>query len=123
MATSAYKINKGINRPIEFRGLKGQYILYAGVLLVADLIFFAVLYLCGLNSYICLIVVGGIGFLGIGKTYRLSRQYGPYGYLKKNARKRLPSAIRSFSRKAFTDLNKNHETNHGAGNARLRDKG
>lgn len=109
MATSAYKINKGVNRPIEFKGLKGQYIVYAGVLLVADLIFFAVLYLCGLNSYICLIIVGSIGFLGIGKTYRLSRQYGQYGYLKKTARKRLPKAIRSFSRKTFTDLNNNYD--------------
>ena len=30
MANSVYKINKGINKPIEFKGLKAQYIWYLG---------------------------------------------------------------------------------------------
>jgi hypothetical protein len=28
---SVYKINKGINKPIEFKGLKAQYIGYLGI--------------------------------------------------------------------------------------------
>ncbi|MDB5129720.1 DUF4133 domain-containing protein, partial [Mucilaginibacter sp.] len=38
----SYQINKGINRPIEFKGLKAQYIGYLGSGLVALLILFAV---------------------------------------------------------------------------------
>ncbi|MBD0288989.1 MAG: DUF4133 domain-containing protein, partial [Flavisolibacter sp.] len=41
MATSVYQINKGINKPIEFKGFKAQYIWYLGGGLVALLILFA----------------------------------------------------------------------------------
>ena len=30
MSNSVYKVNKGINKPIEFRGLKAQYIWWLG---------------------------------------------------------------------------------------------
>ena len=45
MSTSVYTVNKGINRPIEFKGLKAQYIWYLGGGLLALLILFAILYL------------------------------------------------------------------------------
>ena len=79
MATSAYIIHKGVQRPIEFRGLRGQYIVYAGALLAGDIVLFAVLYLTGINSYVCLMVVGGLGSLGIRQIYRLSHRYGELG--------------------------------------------
>ena len=79
MATSAYIIHKGVQRPIEFKGLRGQYIVYAGALLVADIVLFAVLYLIGLNSYVCLGIVGSLGSLGIRQLYRFSHRYGEYG--------------------------------------------
>ena len=49
MANSIYKINKGINKPIEFKGLKAQYIwfLAGGILLLMFL--FAVLYISGVK--------------------------------------------------------------------------
>jgi hypothetical protein len=43
MSASVYKINKGINKPIEFKGLKAQYIAYLGAGLITLLILFAVL--------------------------------------------------------------------------------
>ena len=79
MATSAYTIHKGVQRPIEFRGLRGQYIVYAGALLAGDIVLFAVLYLSGVNSYACLGIVGGLGGLGIRQIYRLSHRYGTFG--------------------------------------------
>jgi len=79
MATSAYTIHKGVQRPIEFKGLHGQYIVYAGALLVADIVLFAVLYLTGLSSYVCLLIVGALGSLGIRQVYRLSHRYGEFG--------------------------------------------
>ncbi|HWK02420.1 MAG TPA: DUF4133 domain-containing protein [Puia sp.] len=117
MATSAYIINKGVQRPIEFKGLRGQYILYAGALLVGDIVGFAVLYLLGMNSYLCLVIVAGLGSLGIRQIYRLSRRYGEFGWMKKRARKGIPRAIRSFSRKPFTTLNKKHGKDMGRTNA------
>jgi hypothetical protein len=106
MATSAYTINKGVQKPIEFKGLKAQYILYAGIILAGELVLFATLYLCGLNSYGCLLIVAGTGGLGITKVYRLSRRYGEFGYLKRRAARRLPRVIRSHSRKIFIGLKK-----------------
>ena len=38
MANSVYQINKGINRSIEFKGLRAQYIWYLGGGVVALLI-------------------------------------------------------------------------------------
>jgi len=53
MSNSVYQINKGINKAIEFRGLKAQYIWYlaGGILLLMTL--FAVLYIAGINTFIC----------------------------------------------------------------------
>jgi len=43
MTNSIYQINKGINKPIEFKGLKAQYIWYLGGGLVALLVLFAII--------------------------------------------------------------------------------
>ncbi len=43
--SSVYAINKSINKPVEFKGLKAQYIWYLGGGLLFLLILFAVLYI------------------------------------------------------------------------------
>ncbi len=63
MNNSVYSINKAINKPVEFKGLKAQYIWYLAGGLVLLLIFFAILYICGINAFICL---GLIALLGAG---------------------------------------------------------
>ena len=50
MASSIYGINKGINKPIEFKGLKAQYIWYLGGGLAGLLVLFGVLYISGVNT-------------------------------------------------------------------------
>ena len=107
MAISAYPINKGVNRSIQFYGLKGHYILYAGGILAGDLVFFCILYVSGLNSWICLLIVAGSGGFGILKVSSLSKRYGEFGLLKKEAMKNIPRAIRSRTRQTFTQLKKN----------------
>jgi hypothetical protein len=47
----SYSINKGINKPIEFKGLKAQYIGYLGGGLGYLLVLFAILYLIGAAVY------------------------------------------------------------------------
>jgi hypothetical protein len=106
MNTSIYNINKGINKPIEFKGLKAQYIWYLAGGLLGLLIFFAVLYICGVNSYVCLgiiIIASTILFMHV---YKLSRTYGEYGMMKKLAKRSIPHVVKSYSRKVFIDLKK-----------------
>ena len=50
MNSTVFQINKGINRPIEFHGLKAQYILYFVIGILSLLILFAILYIIGINS-------------------------------------------------------------------------
>jgi hypothetical protein len=101
MSSSVYKVNKGINKPIEFRGLKAQYIWYLGGGLVILLIVFAILYIIGINAFFC---VGLIVILGTGlfmQVYTLSNKYGEYGMMKYIARKNVPNTVKSYSRKIF----------------------
>jgi hypothetical protein len=104
MATSVYNINKGINKPIEFKGLKAQYIGYLGGGLVLLLILFSVLYIIGINMFICLgliIVLGTALFMFI---YKISNQYGQYGLMKRAARRSIPSNVLCASRRLFIQL-------------------
>lgn len=105
MANSVYNINKGINKSIEFKGLKAQYIWYLGGGLIGLLIFFAVMYITGINTFICLgiILVAG-GFL-FNYIYKLSNTYGEYGMLKKIAQRNIPEKVKSNSRKIFQQIN------------------
>jgi hypothetical protein len=101
MSTSIYTINKGINKPIEFKGFKAQYIWCLGGGLLVLLILFAILYICGVHPFICLAIIlicGSALFLYVG---RLSNKYGEYGLMKKMAKKGVPKAIKSRSRKIF----------------------
>ena len=101
MANSVYKINKGINKPIEFKGLKAQYIWYLGAGVLALLILFAILYILGINPFICLAIVGISGTILIIQIYRLSKTYGEHGLGKKLAYRQVPHAIRLKSRGVF----------------------
>lgn len=104
MAASVYKINKGINKPIEFKGLKAQYIAYLAVGLIGLLILFAVLYIIGVNMFVCLALTLILGVALFMTVYRLSDTYGQHGLLKKMAKRSIPSFIKSTSRKIFLQL-------------------
>lgn len=97
----SYQINKGINKPIEFKGLKAQYIGYLGGGLVALLVLFAVLYLIGLAVYCCILVIGGLGSALFYKVFQLSHKYGEHGLMKRNARKYIPDHLKFRSRRLF----------------------
>jgi hypothetical protein len=103
---SVYKINKGINKPIEFKGLKAQYIAYLAVGLIVLLIMFAILYICGLNMFICLGLVVALGALLFMSVYRLSDKYGEHGLLKKMAKASIPEFIKGTTRNVFLNLKK-----------------
>lgn len=101
---SVYNINKGINKPIEFKGLKAQYIAYLAIGLIGLLILFAVLYIMGVNMFICLALVVVLGAALFMTVYRMSDTYGQYGLLKKMASRSIPVYVKASSRKIFLKL-------------------
>lgn len=102
--SSVYEINKGINKPIEFRGLKAQYIGYLAAGLVGLLILFAVAYIAGVPVYLIIPAVGILGFVLFTWVYRYSHKYGEHGLMKEAAFRQVPSAIICRSRKIFQNL-------------------
>ena len=98
---SVYTINKGINKPIEFKGLKAQYIWYVGGGLVSLLIVFAVLYICGVHPVLLLVVTVALATALFRHAYRLSRVHGEHGLMKKLARRSVPVRIKANSRRLF----------------------
>ncbi|KVV16209.1 DUF4133 domain-containing protein [Flavobacterium sp. TAB 87] len=101
MQSSVYKINKGINQSIEFKGLKAQYIWYLGGGVVVLMILFAVLYILGLPSLLCVGFIGVSGVVLVLKVYKMSSKYGEYGLMKAIAYKQTPKRIKVKSRKIF----------------------
>jgi len=103
---SVYKVNKGINKPIEFKGLKAQYIWYLGAGVILLVIFFAVLYISGVNMFLCLGIILILGILLFVGVYKLSDTYGQHGLVKKLAKRNIPSSLRGRTRKTFIHLNR-----------------
>lgn len=101
MSTSVYTINKGINKPIEFKGLKAQYIWHLGGGVLLLLVLFALLYICGVHPFICLGVILLLGVALFLWVYHLSQTYGEYGMMKKLAAKKIPKVIHCNSRQIF----------------------
>lgn len=90
---SNYNINKGIGRTVEFKGLKAQYLfIFAGGLL-GTLILVMILYMAGVNSYICLFLGIGGASLIVWQTFSLNQKYGEHGLMKIGAIKRHPRYI------------------------------
>jgi hypothetical protein len=104
MASSVYTINKGINTPIEFRGLKAQYIWYLGGAILALMILFAMMYIAGVNSYLCVGIIFPTGGFVFMYVFRLSNKYGEHGMKKKIARRSIPHCLKSYDRKIFCAL-------------------
>jgi hypothetical protein len=104
MTKTVYIIQREIGRPMTFGGLVEQYILYAAVGLVGDLLLFVVLYCCKAPPWFCIpfaLLAGAAIFL---INLRLSQRYGIHGLLKKRARRRVPRYIQWKSRQLFFNL-------------------
>ncbi|MCV9926308.1 DUF4133 domain-containing protein [Flavobacterium sp. LS1R49] len=101
MSNSVYQINKGINQSIEFRGLKAQYIWYLGGGVIVLMILFAAMYIVGLPSFLCIGIIGISGTLLVLKIYKMSHKYGEFGMMKSLAKRQVPKAVKSQSRKIF----------------------
>ena len=94
-----YHINKGIGRTVEFKGLKAQYLfIFAGGLL-GILVLVMIMYMTGVNTYLCLSIGGASSSVLIWQTFSLNRIYGELGLMKLGAQKKHPKYI--ISRKCI----------------------
>ena len=98
---SVYQVNKGINAAIQFKGLQAQYIWYMGGAAVVLMIIYAILYVSGVNSFICVGVVIALGIPVIMGIYHLSSNYGEHGLTKALAKRSIPKTVKSKSRMVF----------------------
>lgn len=104
MANSVYQINKGINRSVEFKGLKAQYIWYLGAGLVSLMILFSAMYIIGINSFVCITIIVTAGTVLVFKVYAMSNKYGEHGMMKSLAKRSVPNLVKCNSRKVFIDF-------------------
>ena len=99
-----YPINKGIGRSVEFQGLKSQYLfIFAGGLL-ALFVLFVILYMAGVNQWICIGFGGIAASVLVWQTFSLNKRYGEHGLMKRSAlhshprylinRRRIPRLLR-----------------------------
>ena len=85
-----YGINKGIGKSVEFRGLKAQYLfIFAGGLL-AVFVVFVVLYMAGVDQWVCIAFGVAAASVLVWLTFRLNARYGEHGLMKLLAGKRHP---------------------------------
>ena len=93
-----YPVNKGIGRPVEFKGLKAQYLfVFAGGLLAAFLLF-VILYMAGVSQWVCI----GLGVTAasavVWLTFRLNTKYGQHRLMKLGATRMRPRYLIHRSR-------------------------
>ena len=87
-----YRINKGAGRPIEFKGLKSQYLFIFAGGLVSVFLVVVILYMAGVSQWVCLTFGAFSGSLTVWMTFRLNARYGEHGLMKALAEK-MPSPL------------------------------
>jgi hypothetical protein len=102
-----YTINRAIGRPIEFKGLKAQYLTRFFAIIVSLLFGITFLHLLGVHPVAITILTLAIGGVALKKLYGLSNAYGQYGLMKQAARRKVPKALTSRSRSVFIQLYQN----------------
>ena len=85
-----YPVNKGAGNPVEFKGLKSQYLFVFAGGLVMVLLAVVILYLVGVVQWICISFGSISGGLLVWMTFRLNARYGEHGLMKLLAEKRHP---------------------------------
>lgn len=88
-----FEMNRGIGRNVEFKGLESQYLfVFAGGLL-AVFVVFVIMYMAGVNQWICI----GFGVTAalslVWLTFRLNDKYGTHGLMKVAANKQHPRYV------------------------------
>lgn len=103
-----FEINKGIGRNVEFKGLESQYLFVFAAGLLAVFVVFVILYMAGVNQWVCIGFGVTAATLLVWLTFRLNAKYGTHGLMKAAARKRHPRYVLNRLKipRLFTTKNK-----------------
>ena len=88
-----YNINRGIDKPAEFKGLKSQYLFIFVIGLLSEFILFVILYIFGIPTWFCIIFGVVTASVLVWGVFSLNSKFGRYGLMKYFARKRHPRHI------------------------------
>jgi hypothetical protein len=88
-----YQINKGVGKPIVFKGLKGQWIGWLGGGLLMLLLLFALCYIAGAALIVCVAFIVLAGALLFYVVYKYNVKYGEHGLMKEMAARVTPKRI------------------------------
>ena len=100
-----YDLNRGINKPVEFKGLVGSNIYFLVGAIGLTFVLFVTLYLVGMPLVLTLIITfsgGGAMWAGV---FALNRRYGEHGLMKASARRSSPTFITNRQSRLFQNLN------------------
>ena len=87
---SDFEINKGVGREVEFKGLRAQYLFIFAFGLLAVFVVFVIMYMAGVDQWICISFGSISGGLLVWMTFRLNARYGEHGLMKLLAERRHP---------------------------------
>ncbi len=90
---SVYQINKGVGKPIVFKGLKGQWIAWLCGGLLILLLLFALCYIAGMALVVCVAFVVLAGAMLFYMVYKFNNKYGEHGLMKEMAKRVTPKRI------------------------------
>jgi membrane-bound ClpP family serine protease len=94
-----YTVFKGINKTVEFKGLRAQYLVYFVVGVIILFMLFVILRIFNVHIAGSIITVVGLALILIVTVFRMNAKYGQYGLMKKQAQRRCPHFL--ISRKSF----------------------
>ena len=85
-----FNVNKGIGKPPEFKGLQSQYLFIFADGLLAVFVVFVIMYMAGVNQWICIVFGVGAATTLVWLTFTLNRKYGAHGLMKVQAKMSHP---------------------------------
>ncbi|MCE9212778.1 DUF4133 domain-containing protein [Bacteroides ovatus] len=97
-----YPINKGIGRPVKFKGLKAQYLFIFSGGLLALFILFVILYMVGIDQWVCIGFGASSSSVLVWQTFTLNARYGEHGLMKLGAARSHPRYL--INRRRITRL-------------------
>lgn len=115
-----YKINKGVGKNVEFKGLQAQYLVIFAAGLLGIFFLFVILYMLNVPVAVCIIFGLSAATALVFFTFRLNKKYGEHGLMKLAASKTRPRFItnRKPIYQLFTSISKSdakHTQNSNVG--------
>lgn len=79
---AAFDIHKGVDAPVEFKGLRSQYLFICAGGLIGSFLLIVAMNMVGFGHVVCLFtgVAMAVGVVTI--TFRLNDKYGTFGLMK-----------------------------------------